>query len=110
MNINSLLRDCRDPDRRVGAWISSPNRASGIRHLSLFTRNPALPNYKGAGRMANPPNPTPPQTGVTPTFDSPVSFVYAMPGQESERKTPSIMIHGTPLGGGGIIPESGAPD
>ena len=75
MNINSLLRELSGPRtlcRGVGI-VSKPR-------LGLFTRNPAnLPNYMGAaGRMANPPNSTPPHASVTPTLDSPVSLVYAM--------------------------------
>ena len=46
----ALQGNCQDPGRCVGTWILSPNRASGIRRLGHFARNPAnLPKYGGGG-------------------------------------------------------------
>ena len=68
----------QDPDHCVGVWILSPNRASGIRRLGCFDRNPANPPNYGGGRMVNLSTSTPLHAGVASTPGSPVSLLYTM--------------------------------
>ena len=81
--IPSDLENCQDPVRRVGTWISSPNRASGITTPGRFHSKATWPSeLKRSERAAIPTTSALPGVCIVPT-----SGLHYVEGSQTIRDT-----------------------